>query len=330
MDTLQSLLPVALAISLVSFMESIAVAKAIQARHKNYKVEPNQELMALGLANIGGSLLQSYPVTGGFSRTAVNDQAGAKTGMASLISAVLIVLTLLFLTPLFYYLPNAILASVIMVAVFGLIDFKEPLHLWHADRSDFWMLIVTFIGTLALGIEQGIGIGVVLSLAVIIFQTSRPHMAELGKVPGTVFYRNIGRFKQVERRPDLLIVRFDAQLYFANINFFRDRLDEWMTQKGPGLKALILNADSINNMDSSGVHALEELLTDSRARGLSVYLTGLKGPVRDAMVKGHLIEKIGEENMFMSVQEAVDWHDAQSIPDQQPKFKEFTLQTNAD
>ncbi|MCB0631550.1 MAG: solute carrier family 26 protein [Saprospiraceae bacterium] len=330
MDTIQSLIPVALAISLVSFMESIAVAKAIQARHKNYKVEPNQELMALGLANIGGSLLQSYPVTGGFSRTAVNDQAGAKTGMAAIISAILIVLTLLFLTPLFYYLPNAILASVIMVAVFGLIDIKEAVHLWHADRSDFWMLIVTFIGTLALGIEQGIGIGVVLSLAVIIFQTSRPHMAELGKVPGTAFYRNVGRFKQLERRPDLLIVRFDAQLYFANINFFRDRIDELIQEKGAGLKALILNFDSINNMDSSGVHALEELFTDSRNRKLNVYLTGVKGPVRDAMVKGHLIDKIGEDNMFMSVQEAVDWHDAQIVEQPEPKFHEFTLQTNAE
>lgn len=330
METIQSLLPVALAISLVSFMESIAVAKAIQARHKNYKVEPNQELMALGLANIGGSFLQSYPVTGGFSRTAVNDQAGAKTGMASIISAVLIVLTLLFLTPLFYYLPNAILASVIMVAVFGLIDVKEAVHLWKADRSDFWMLIVTFVGTLALGIEQGIGIGVVLSLAVIIFQTSRPHMAELGKVPGTIFYRNIGRFKQVERRADLLIVRFDSQLYFANINYFRDRLDELIAEKGEGLKAVIINFDSINNMDSSGVHALEEFLADCRSRKLKVYLTGVKGPVRDAMVKGGLIEKIGEENMFMGVQEAVDWHDVHANSEQSPKFQEFILQTNAE
>jgi SulP family sulfate permease len=135
LETIQSLAPIALAIALVSFMESIAVAKAIQAKHRDYKVDANQELIGLGLANIGGAFFQSYTTTGGFSRTAVNDQAGAKTGLAAIISAVLIVLTLLFLTPLFYYLPNAILASVIMVAVFGLIDWKEAVHLWHSNRT---------------------------------------------------------------------------------------------------------------------------------------------------------------------------------------------------
>jgi SulP family sulfate permease len=326
---IQSLLPIALAISLVSFMESIAVAKAIQAKHKDYKVVPNQELIALGLSNVGGSFFQSYPVTGGFSRTAINDQAGAKTGMASIISAVLIITTLLFLTPLFYFLPKAILASVIMVAVFGLIDIKEPLHLWRADRSDFWMLIITFIATLALGIEQGIGIGVVLSLAMIIFETTRPHIAQLGKVPGTHFYRNRERFGQVEIRKDLLIVRFDAQLYFANLNVFREQIDEWMAAKGPGLEALILNTESINTLDSSALHLLEDLLTDLKTRNCQLLFTGVKGPVRDALVKGHLVSKIGADNFFMSVQEAVDAYDERKTKEGAGnEYKEFTLQTN--
>jgi len=141
----QALLPIALAISFISFMESIAVAKAIQSKHKNYDIVPNQELIALGIANIGASFLQAFPTTGGFSRTAVNDQTGAKTGMASIISAGLIILTLLFLTSLFYFLPKAILASVIMVAVFGLIDYKEAIHLWKYYRPDFWMLAATFM-----------------------------------------------------------------------------------------------------------------------------------------------------------------------------------------
>ncbi|WP_367391431.1 SulP family inorganic anion transporter [Lewinella sp. LCG006] len=329
LTTIQSLLPIALAISLVSFMESIAVAKAIQAKHKNYKVLPNQELIALGLSNVGGSFIQAYPVTGGFSRTAVNDQAGAKTGMASIISALLIVTTLLFLTPLFYYLPNAILASVIMVAVFGLIDYKEAIHLWRADRSDFWMLIITFIATLSLGIEQGIGVGVILSLAMIIFETTRPHIAQLGKVPGTHFYRNRERFGQVEIRKDLLIVRFDAQLYFANLNVFRERIDEWMAAKGPGLEALIINAESINTLDSSALHLLEDLLEDLKARNCQLLFTGVKGPVRDALVKGHLVAKIGEDNFFMSVQEAVDAHDERKTTKGAGNvYKEFTLQTN--
>ncbi|MEO1713794.1 MAG: sulfate permease, partial [Bacteroidota bacterium] len=217
-ETIRTLFMAALAISLVGFMQSIAVAKAIQSKHKNYKVVANQELIALGLSNVVGSFFQSFPVTGGFSRTAVADQVGAKTGVASLISAALIVLTLLFLTPLFYYLPKAILASIIMVAVFGLIDIKAPIRLWSTDRTDFWMLIITFVGTLSLGVEMGIGLGIFLSLAVIIIQSARPHVAILGKVPGKRFYRNVDRFDQVEERGDLLIIRFDAQIYFANLN----------------------------------------------------------------------------------------------------------------
>ena len=328
MGNITALLPTALAISLVSFMESIAVAKAIQAKHRNYKVSANQELIALGLANVGGAFLQSYPVTGGFSRTAVNDQAGAKTGMASIISALLIVLTLLFLTPLFYYLPNAILASVIMVAVFGLIDVKEAVHLWHADRSDFWMLVVTFVATLGLGIEQGVGVGVILSLAWVIFRSTRPHIAELGRVPDTHFYRNIGRFEKLEERNDLLIMRFDASLFFANTNYFKDHLHEMADRKGDALKAIIINADSINSLDSSGAHAIEEVLDEYQPKGVKIIFTGVKGPIRDSMAKAHLTEKIGQENFFMIVQDAVDFFDAQQGADSSPTFSKYTLQVN--
>ncbi|MEM6377989.1 MAG: solute carrier family 26 protein [Bacteroidota bacterium] len=324
---LEALLPIALTISLVSFMESIAVAKAIQARHKDYKIIPNQELIALGAANIGGAFFQSYPVTGGFSRTAVNDQAGAKTGMASVFSAVLIILTLLFLTPLFYYLPKAILASVIMVAVFGLIDYKEALHLWKSDRTDFWMLIFTFIATLTLGIETGIGVGVLLSLAMVIYKTTRPHFAVLGQVPNTHFYRNIERFGQTIERKALLIIRYDAQLYFANVNFVKDTLEEQIKRKGAPLEAVILNADSTNSIDSSAVHALEEITESLKERGLKLYLTGVKGPVRDALGKSHTIEKIGRENLFMSVQEAVDYHDLKE-GDKKLRFEEYVAQVN--
>lgn len=327
MTTLQSLFPVALAIALVSFMESIAVAKSIQAKHKNYEIISNQELIALGLANVGGSFLQSYPVTGGFSRTAVNDQAGAKTGMASIISAILIVLTLLFLTPLFYYLPNAILASVIMVAVFGLIDLAEAKHLWHADRSDFWMLTATFIGTLALGIEEGIGIGVILSLAMIIFRTTRPHIAELGRIPNTHFYRNVDRFDQLEQRKDVLIMRFDAQLYFANIQFFKEKLAAFVVQKGVGLKTIILNFDSIIMIDSSAAQILEEIVFDYKANDVKILFTNVKGPVRDAMERSNLIKIIGQQNCFMSVQKAVNFVDNQQSSSS-GQFKNYTSQVN--
>ncbi|MBK8489380.1 MAG: solute carrier family 26 protein [Saprospirales bacterium] len=328
LETWSALIPTALTIALVSFMESIAVAKAIQSKHKNYKVEPNQELIGLGLANLGGSFFQSYPTTGGFSRTAVNDQAGAKTTLASIISVALIVLTLLFLTPLFYYLPNAILSSVIMVAVFGLIDFKEPIHLWHSNRTDFAMLVVTFLATLSLGIEQGIAVGVVLSLVMVIFRTTRPHVAILGKVPGTGIYRNIERFGEVEQRPDILILRFDAQLYFANLNYFRDTIDEWTAKKGKDLRLIIINGESINYADSSAVHTLHDILEDSRKRNSEWYFAGVKGPVRDAFAKGDLTKFVGEENFFLTVQDAVDHHDLGSTQEEQVKRRTLAIQTN--
>ena len=326
--TIQSLLPIALAISLVAFMESIAVAKAMQSRHRNYKLDANQELIALGTANIGGAFFQSFPVTGGFSRTAVNDQAGARTGLAGIFSAVLVVITLLFLTPLFEFLPNAVLAAVIMVAVYGLIDYKEAQHLWHSNRSDFAMWLVTFIATLFIGIEQGIGLGVVLSLALVIFRTTRPHIAVLGRVPDSDFYRNVERFSNLVLRPDILIVRFDAQLYFANVNHFKDSIDNLVTQKGEALRAIVLNAESINNLDSSGVHALEEVIEQYRRMNIAVYFVSVKGPVRDAMAKAHLIEKIGGGNFFMSNQQAVDAYD-QKNTDHTATFSDYAVQTNA-
>lgn len=328
METIETLLPIALAISLVSFMESIAVAKAIQSKHRDYKVDPNQELVSLGLANIGGAFFNSYPVTGGFSRTAVNDQAGAKSGMASIISAVLIILTLLFLTPLFYYLPNAILASVIMVAVFGLIDYKEVIFLWRSNRTDLVMLLVTFFATLTLGIEQGIGVGVVLSLAMVIYRTTRPHVAELGRVPGTDLYRNVDRFPEVEDRDDMLIVRFDAQLYFANTNYFKDKLDELASEKGDALKVIIINAESINNMDSSAIHALKEMVEEYHNFGIDIFFSGVKGPVRDAMARANLMEAVGPKKFFMSVQDAVDCYLRECVQEGPQDREDYVLQTN--
>ena len=308
-ESIQKLFPIALAISLVSFMESIAVAKAIQNKHRNYKVIPNKELMALGAANIGGAFIQSFAVTGGFSRTAVNDQAGAKTGISSLISAGLVILTLLFLTPLFHFLPNAILASVILVAVFGLIDYKEAIHLWKSDKTDFWMLMATFSSTLVFGIKEGIGLGVILSLVLLIFRTTKPHIAILGKVPGSRFYRNTSRFSGLEIRPDILVIRFDAQLYFANVDYFSTQLENFALQKGESLRLIVLNAESINNLDSTAIRMLEEVYEHYQNLKIEMVFASVKGPVRDALAKSHLMEKLGEKRFFMSIQDAIDCFD---------------------
>jgi SulP family sulfate permease len=324
-DAMGQLIPMALTIGLVGFMESIAVAKAIQAKHKNYKVIPNQELIGLGLANIAGSFFQSFPTTGGFSRSAVNDQAGARTGLASIISAILILLTLLFLTPLFYYLPKAILASVIMVAVFGLIDIKEAVYLWNADRKDFAMLLITFLATLSLGIEEGIGVGVILSLGMVIWRVTYPHVAPLGRISGTDQYRNIYRFPEAEHSEEVIILRFDAQLYFANTNYLLNKLERLEEEKRGHVRLVVINAKAINGLDSTAAHALKDLAIDYKSRGIEMYFAGVKGPVRDVMVRSGLVDVIGKKNFFGHVHEAMMHY---TEMDNDRLSEEIVLQTN--
>ena len=311
-EDVKSLLPIAFTISFIGFMESIAVAKAIQAKHKDYKVSANQELIGLGMANIVGSFFKAFPVTGGFSRTAVNDQAGAKTGLASIISATLIIITLLFFTSYFYYLPNAILAAIIMVAVFGLIDIKEAKHLWATDRRDFWLFMTTALGTLALGIEEGILLGVVLSLAMLIYRVSYPHVAIMGRVPGTDQYRNVDRFEVLQTYEDKLIVRFDAQLFFANTDYFRDYLEGAMAGR-PKVKQLVLDMRAVNGIDSSAIHMLKDLVEELRGAGKDLHMVNVKGPVRDTLKKNHFTELMGEDHFHLKLQNAIDYIDHGSI-----------------
>ena len=305
--TWASLLPTALTIAMVSFMESISVAKAIQNRHRGeYEIVPNQELIALGMANFGGSFFQAFPVDGGFSRSAVNDQAGAKTGMASLISAALVALTLLFLTPLFHDLPQAILASIIMVAVLGLVDWKEAVTLWKRDRQDFYMLIVTFVATLAFGIIQGILVGVLLSLVLVIYQSAYPHIAVLGKIPGTPYFRNVSRFKEAQTTEGVLVLRFDAPLYFANATYFRDRIRKLEAESKSPLTLLIINAESISGVDSSAARMLRQLVEEGREKGRDFAMAGAIGPVRDQLQAHGLTDLIGKDHLFPHVQDAID------------------------
>lgn len=304
-DILPELLPLALTIALVAFMEAVSVAKAIQARHKDYEVRPNQELVALGLSNVFGSFFQGFSVTGGFSRTAVNDQAGANTGLASVFSALLVALTLLFLTPLFYFLPKAILASVIMVAVFGLIDLKEPVRLWNLERRDFAMLVGTFVATLVFGIAAGIGVGVAMSIGLVVFRAAYPHVAVLGRIRDTKYYRNVSRFDNALEVPGMAIIRFDAQLFFANAAYFRDVVTQSMNSK-EGLEVVLIDAQPINRIDSSSLSMLDELLSSCLSRGIKLQFAGVKGPVRDKLAACGLEKSIGSTNFFMNVGEAVD------------------------
>lgn len=322
------LLPIALTISLIGFAESYAVAKTVQSRHKNYKLNGNQELVGLGMANFGSTFLQGIPVTGGFSRTAVNDQTGAKTGMSAIISAILVVLTLLFLTPLFYFLPNAILAAVIIVAVLGLVNIKEPIRLWKKDRADFYLLLSTFVVTLTGGIEVGIVVGFALSIILVVYRASNPHMARLGKVPGTNLYRNVARFKDVEEREEVLIFRVDGPLYFANMDFVKNKLDNWVEEKGDKLKIIVFNAHTLTYIDSSAAHVLKDWILEWNRANLEAFITGARGPVRDALERWGITKEIGVDHTYSSNEQLFLFLDGKISESDKERWDIYALQCN--
>ena len=304
LGSLRALLPIALTISFVSFMESIAVAKSIASKEK-YKVDANRELVGLGLANIVGSLFRAYPVTGGFSRTAVNYQAGAKTPLASIITALLVILTLLFLTPLFYYLPNAVLAAIVMVAVFGLIDLKEPVHLFKLKPVDGWTLLLTFVGTLLLGVETGILVGVGFSLLVFIWRSAYPHTAELGYLLDEDVFRNVSRYPEAQTYAGVCILRVDAALYFANMAYLENLLDDTVADR-PDLAHIILDFSAVNGVDAVALDTLEERMRELAGRNVTIHIAGMKGPVRDLAAKAGWYETFGEEVAHLSVEGALE------------------------
>lgn len=304
LDSVTSLLTVALTISFVGFMESIAVAKSIANREK-YKVDANKELVGLGLANVAGSMFSAYPVTGGFSRSAVNYQSGARTPLASVMTAVLIVLTLLFFTPLFYYLPNAVLAAIVMVAVYGLIDFLEPVKLFKVKKVDGWTLLITFAATLLIGIEQGILVGMAFSLALFIWRSAYPHTTEIGYLPEEEVFRNVNRYPEAQTFPNTLVVRVDASLYFANTAFWESWLNKAAFDR-PDLKYIVLDFSAVNDIDAVALETLEDLMESLRERDIEVHIASMKGPVRDIVEKAGWTKKFGTDISHLSVQHALE------------------------
>ncbi len=301
-NAITALFPMALAISLVAFMESIAVAKVIQRKAGDYEVNANQELIALGAANIGGSFFQAFPVTGGFSRTAVNHDAGARTGLAGVVSAGGVTLTLLFFTPLFYYLPKAVLAAVIIAAVYGLIETNHFIRLWRLGHYDRYLFLAAFGGTLFLGVKEGILLGVALSVLMLLYRSARPHCAVLGRVPGTSVYRNINRY-DTEPVEGLLIFRPDGPMHFANAEYLRDQV-YGIVAHTPGVRRLVLDLNGVNDIDSTGVEQLLELIEQLDAQGVHVRLAEVKGPVRDLINRA-----VGGERglrYYMTIDAAVD------------------------
>ena len=285
-----ALLPVALTLALVAFMEAISVAKSVEERH-DYDVDPNQELKALGMANVLGAFFQSYPTTGGFSRTAVTEQSGGKTPVTAWIAATVVALTLVLLTPLFHHLPNAVLAAVVLVAVAGLVDFQFPRKLWHQDKWEAGVLAITLLVTLFVSLPSGMGVGVGLALALWIRQMMTPHHAILGNVHGV--HRNVERFPEAVVLPEVLVVRYDGALTFANQSHFKRTLQAWVVRKGAPLQLIVIQADTISHIDASARATFRNLLQDWRAAGLQVCLAGAIGPVRDSLASDGFLDEGG-------------------------------------
>jgi SulP family sulfate permease len=279
---LGSLIPTAFVITLVGFMESIAVAKVYARRHK-YELEPNSELIGLGAANVASGLFGGYPVTGGFSRTAVNDTAGARTPLASIITAMIVLSTIAFLTPLLTSLPNAALGAIIVMAIIGLVDVKEMRHIAFVKPSDLIGLGVAFVATLVLGIELGIAVAVVASMLVVFARMSRPHAAVLGRIGDTTTFRNVERFPEAHTVDGVRVVRIDAALSFVNATNVKRLLVEQASAIEAAPRALVLDASGINDVDATGAEMLNEVIEELREKGVNLHLADVKGPVRDVL-----------------------------------------------
>lgn len=325
LETIQKLLPLALTIAIVAFMEAFSVAKAIEAKRRDYKVMPNQELIGLGAANLVGSFFQSYPVTGGFSRSAVNHQSGANTPLSSIISAVLVGLTLLFLTPLFHDLPHAILAAIIMVAVSGLVDIAYVKELWKTNKVEFALLMATFGITLQFGMVPGIVSGIVLSILILLFKAANPHMAVLGKVEGLNEYRNVKRFNDLVEWPNILVIRIDAPFAFVNIQMIKERILQEIDKREGDKQFVVIDASSVAYIDATAVSGLKDLFQSLKEKDIEIVFAEVRGPVRDAFYKNDLIKE-GQEIFYLTTDDAVK-HCLSA--DYQAKGKEISKQYNA-
>jgi SulP family sulfate permease len=299
-DTLGLLWLPALLIALVGFVESVSVAQSL-ALQRQQRIVPNRELLGLGAANIASALSGGYPVTGGFARSVVNFAAGAHTPLAGVVSAALMALVIAALTGLFYYLPHAVLAATIIVAVTSLVDLGTLRRAWRYDRADAVSLVGTAAGVVLLGVEAGILAGVALSLGALVWRSSRPHMAVVGRVPGTEHFRNVLRHK-VDTVPGLLALRVDESLYFANATVVEDRIGAQL-QQDPALRQVLLICSAVNQIDATALDVLTELERSLAARGITFMLAEVKGPVMDRLRHTELGRRL-EGRVFLSVHDA--------------------------
>ena len=288
-NDIYTLLPAAILISLVGFVESASVSQTLAAKRKQ-KISPNQELIALSGANIVSALSSGFPVTGGLSRSVVNFDAGASTPLAGSLTAVGISVTALYFTPLFESLPQSVLAAIIIVAVSSLIDFKAIINVWKESKFDGLSMSLTVLGVLLVNVEVGIIAGVIASILLHIMRTSHPHIAIVGLLPDSQHFRNIERYK-VETCSTIVTIRIDESLYFVNAQYLEDKIPQYIADY-PSAKHLILMCSGVNNVDLSALDSLKKVISDLRERGITVHLSEVKGPVMDILQHSQFIENL--------------------------------------
>ncbi|KQJ86926.1 hypothetical protein BRADI_4g08520v3 [Brachypodium distachyon] len=304
-EHLMSLMPTAVLITGVAILESVGIAKALAAKN-GYELDSNKELFGLGIANICGSFFSAYPSTGSFSRSAVNHESGAKTGLSGIIMGIIIGSALLFMTPLFTDIPQCALAAIVISAVTGLVDYEEAIFLWGIDKKDFFLWAMTFVTTLIFGIEIGVLVGVGFSLAFVIHESANPHI-------GTTVYRNMLQYPEAYTYNGIVVVRIDAPIYFANISYIKDRLREYElklpnSNRGPDVGRVyfvILEMSPVTYIDSSAVQALKDLHQEYRARDIQIAIANPNRQVHLLLSAAGIIDMIGAGLCFVRVHDAV-------------------------
>ncbi|MEE4189116.1 MAG: sulfate permease [Roseobacter sp.] len=299
-DLLGALLVPAILISVIGFVESVSVAQTLAAK-KRQRINPDQELIGLGAANLGAAFTGGYPVTGGFSRSVVNFDAGAETPAAGIFTAIGLAIAAMALTPLVYYLPNATLAATIIVAVLSLVDLSILKKTWAYSRGDFAAVAATIFLTLMLGVEIGVASGVAISVLLHLYKTSRPHVAEVGLVPGTQHFRNIHRHS-VETDPALVSLRVDESLYFVNARFLEDLIQKRVTN-GCAVRNVVLIFSAVNEVDYSALESLEAINHRLKDMGVGLHLSEVKGPVMDRLKRSHFLDDLNGR-VFLSQYDA--------------------------
>jgi len=303
---LRRLVPTIMTLALVQFMNVVTLGRAFASKH-SYTISPNRELFAIGTANLFGGIFQSIPVSGSFSRTAVNEQAGAKTPLTNFFAAILIALTLLFLTPLFYYVPMPALSAIIIVASLSLINLGELRYMFRTKQRDGYIALFTFITILIIGIQEGILLGITASLVGVLYRASRPNVAELGHIEGSHFFRDVTRYPEATKIRGVLVLRVDASFSFNNAEYFKEYILSKSEEENRNIEAVIIEGRSINDLDTTAIEALQIVLDSLKELGIDLHFAGLKGPIRDIMLRSGLARKLGGSHFHMTTHQAVQF-----------------------